>query len=98
MSPGGGDTRITLPVLRERIEAIDQEIVWLLAERVALAQRVGPLKQAAGKPTLDPQREVQVVRRVADRARELGLPEEDIRQIFWTVIGLSRRVQRSGSP
>jgi chorismate mutase len=82
-----------LGTLRERIEKIDRELIDLIAERVRLARRVGVAKRAAGLPTLDPPREAAVVRRAGALAREAGLDDEDVRYIFWHLIGLSRRTQ-----
>jgi chorismate mutase len=46
---------------------------------------------------LDPAREAAVVRRSAERARDAGLDEEAVREIFWRLVGLSRRTQREES-
>ena len=80
--------------LRGEIERIDSEIVRLLAERVKVAREVGDTKHAAGLATLDHAREAAVVRRAVERAREAGLSRDDeVRQIFWQIIGLCRRAQ-----
>ena len=79
--------------IREEIERIDRAMIDLIAQRVALARRVGIVKRAAGLPTLDPPREAAVVRRAGALAREAGLDDEDVRYIFWHLIGLSRRMQ-----
>ena len=76
--------------LRGEIEQIDRE---LIARRVDLARRVGAAKRRAGLPTLDPAREAAVVRRAGALAREANLDDEDVRYIFWHLIGLSRRMQ-----
>ena len=80
--------------LRSEIDAVDQGIVDAFARRVAIARRIGDLKEAAGQPVLDPSREATVVRRAAERARQAGLDEEAVREIFWRLVGLSRRTQR----
>ncbi|MGH7482632.1 MAG: chorismate mutase [Longimicrobiales bacterium] len=80
--------------LRQEIETLDRDLVALIARRITLAHRIGEEKRAAGLPTLDPPREAAVVRRAARLARENGLPDEDVRAIFWRVIGLCRREQR----
>jgi len=82
-----------LETLREEIERTDRALVALVAERVALARRVGSAKLALGLPTLDPAREAAVVRRAGTLARQAGLDDEDVRYIFWHLIGLSRRAQ-----
>ena len=82
---------------REEIERIDNEIVSLLARRLALGKRTGELKRVAGLPILDPTREAAVIRRVTGVAREADLPTEPIREIFWQIVGMSRRVQEQTS-
>jgi chorismate mutase len=91
------DPREELAACRGAIEAVDQRLVALLAERVALGRRTAGLKRAAGLPILDPRREAAVIRRAMEAARRHGLPEEPVREIFWQVIGLSRRAQE-GTP
>ena len=91
------NTSAELARLREAIEGIDHEIIRLIAERVRLAREVGAAKQAAGVGTLDHAREATVVRRAVERARDAGLSEDDeVRQIFWQLIGLCRRAQTDG--
>jgi chorismate mutase len=81
---------------RQQIEALDRELVQLLAKRVALSREIGAMKRVAQLPTLDPAREAEVIRRAAALARESGLNDEKVRDIFWHVIGLSRGVQTEG--
>jgi chorismate mutase len=82
--------------LRGGIEQVDREIVELIARRVELARKVGPLKQALGMPILDPPREAAIVRRASALARDAGLYDEDVRYVFWHLVGLCRRVQLEG--
>src|SRR5690606_32988644 len=79
--------------LRVEIERVDRTMIDLIAERVQLARRGGEAKRRAGLPTLDPAREAAVVRRAGALAREADLDDEDVRYIFWHLIGLSRRMQ-----
>lgn len=91
------DTRDPAPAelveCRAAIEDIDRKLIALLAERVAIGRKTATIKRAAGLPILDPQREAEVIRRAVTTAREHDLPEEAVRQVFWHVVGLSRRVQ-----
>jgi chorismate mutase len=89
------DPLAELSACRVQIEEIDGRLVALLAERVGLGKRTAALKRAASLPLLDPRREAEVIRRVGELAREQGLDSEAVRQIFWHVIGLSRRAQES---
>lgn len=85
-----------LTQLRRDIEAIDRKLVELLAERIELGRRTGEIKREAGRPILDAAREAEVIRRAVTAARELGVPQEATREIFWHIVGMSRRVQEGG--
>lgn len=82
--------------LRAGIARIDESLVALLAERVALAREVGAVKRATGLPRLDPAREAAVVRNGTELARGVGLDAEEVREILWRVVGLCRRAQEEG--
>jgi chorismate mutase len=87
------DAATKLALCRDEIERIDNEIIALLSRRMTLGKRTGDLKRVAGLPILDPTREAAVIRRVAERAREAGLPPEPVREVFWQIVGMSRRAQ-----
>jgi monofunctional chorismate mutase len=87
----GGDDVLT--ELRENVARIDAEIVALLARRVELARAVGAHKREAGLATLDAKREAAVLRQAGSLARDAGLSEEAVRQLFWTIIGICRQAQ-----
>jgi len=89
----GASAHADLARLREEIERIDRTLIELIARRVNLAREVGAAKRAAGLPTLDPAREAAVIRQAAVLGREAKLVDDDVRQIFWHIIGLSRRAQ-----
>lgn len=78
---------------RRQIESLDRELIGLLARRVNVSKEIGAMKKVAGLPTLDPAREAEVIRRAAELARDEGLNDEKVRDIFWHIIGLSRGVQ-----
>ncbi len=96
MSDDTSDPRAELARWRGRIEEIDVRLVALLAERVSIGLKTAALKRAAGLPILDPQREAEVIRRAVESARGHDLPAEAVREIFWQVVGLSRRAQEEG--
>jgi len=82
-----------LTELREAIEQVDDALITLLAERQSLVKRVGATKRAAGIAVVDPAREAGVVRRAAERARNVGLPPDAVRELFRRLIALSREQQ-----
>ena len=85
-----------LGALRAEIEAVDAALIDALARRMALAREIRVVKQRAGQPVLDPAREAAVVSRAAARARDVGLPEDEIRALYWKVIAVARGVQVEG--
>ena len=82
-----------LEELRERIIAVDDEIIQLIGERRDLGLEVGRIKESLGLPIMDPAREARVVRRVAERSRSLVVDEELTRDVSWRIISSARQVQ-----
>ena len=82
--------------LRAEIERIDQALVGLIRDRVSAARHTAAAKRAAGLPTVDPPQEATVIRRAATLAREAGLPAEDVRDMFWKLVALTRRAELEG--
>ena len=51
---------------REKIDAVDDQIVELLAERASYVKEVGKRKKAAKLPEFRPEREVEIIERMCD--------------------------------
>ena len=56
--------------IRERIDRVDEEIVRLFSERMALAAEIAGIKKREGLPVLDARREREKLADVADRSPE----------------------------
>ena len=69
------------------------ELLRLVRQRLDVACEVADAKRAAGLPVLDPAREAAVVRHAGEFARDHDLDEEDMRSLFWALIGLTRRAE-----
>lgn len=80
--------------LRERIDAIDQEIAGSLNRRAGCVLEVGEIKEREGIPIYDPGRERQIVERLA-RENTGPLPDAAIRRLFERIIDESRSLGRS---
>ena len=91
--PDLGERSFELEETREHIDAVDREIIGLLARRTELARRAGRAKRALGAPVLDAAREATVLDARGDWAREEGLEESAIHEIFRAIMKLARRVQ-----
>ncbi len=91
--PAPAADTVELEALRAEIGRVDEAIVSLIDERLRLARRVGELKRTVGMGVLDPSREAAVVRRAGALARERGLDDEVVRDVFWRLIEMSRTAQ-----
>lgn len=101
-APLGDLTAVALAPLRDRIDAIDQEIVTLLNERAQIALEIGRVKQVTGRRTVrDAAREAQVLERVTSASAGL-FPEPELVGLYRKLIAATRRVQhaqkRDGRP
>ena len=77
--------------LRREIDRVDSEILRLLAERMALCDRVAAYKSAHGLPILDEAREEEKLTRAA-----ASVPADlsgDARALYALLLSLSRRRQ-----
>lgn len=85
---------------RAEIERIDRALVALLVERVRAGESIAVVKRQHEIPVTDPAQEARVVRRAAQLARDAGLPEEGVRDLFWRVIALTRDAEHAehGAP
>ena len=77
-----------LSVIRNEIDLTDQRLIELLGERRRLASSAQKIRAGAGRPGFDPPREAEVLKRAARAAREMGLPEEAVRDVYWRVMAL----------
>lgn len=81
----------TIPELRARIDAVDEQVLQLLNERARIAHRIGEIK--GGAPAYRPEREAQVLRRL----QELNagpLPASAVRHLFTEVISACRALEQ----
>lgn len=79
--------------LRRSIDAIDQQLLMLLAERVRLVLAVGEQKRRAGLAIYDPAREKSLLDRLAAEASP-PLEPEAVRRVFETIVAESRRLEQ----
>lgn len=82
-----------IDVWRERIDAIDDELLALLNQRARCSIEIGWIKRAHGLEIYVPAREVQILGRMS-RANHGPLREESIRRLFERIIDESRATER----
>ncbi|MFO7948147.1 MAG: prephenate dehydratase [Armatimonadota bacterium] len=83
---------MSLDDIRQRIDALDSEIIDLLIERAKTAEQIGQLKADSGKNVYDPAREAAVLEALV--SRDLGpLDEDTLKAIYRQVISACRSLQ-----
>jgi len=78
---------------REEIDCIDAKMVALLGERWKLVEEVTRIKQEHDLPPLQPGRFAELLEDVKELARQHGVPEEMIEEMWHTIHKFSRRSQ-----
>ena len=78
---------------RQRIDAIDEQLMRLLNSRSACAVEIGRIKRALGLPVYSPDREAWILDRVM-RENPGPLDAMAVRRVFERVIDESRRLER----
>ena len=80
--------------IRERMDALDVQLVALLNERASCASEIGCLKHTVGLEVYQPNRESEVLNQV--RAHNAGpLDAGAITRVFERIIDEARRLERS---
>lgn len=79
--------------MRAEIDAIDAQILQLLAARFEKSAEVGARKKLAKVDVFQPQREQEILQKLRGNSRDLNLPEKLIEKIFTEIFLWSRRTQ-----
>ncbi|WP_186164118.1 prephenate dehydratase [Burkholderia gladioli] len=83
-----------LKPLRERIDAIDTQLIALLNQRAAVALEVGEVKKEFKAPVFRPEREQQVIARLQEMS-EGPLVGEHINAIWREIMAASRSLEKT---
>ncbi|ARA94598.1 MAG: chorismate mutase [Bacteroidetes bacterium] len=86
-------TEADLRPWRDRIDALDRVITYLLNERAVCANKIGHIKKKLGMPVYVPSREEDVLRNVV-ACNPGPLPDEAVRRLFERVIDETRSLER----
>jgi chorismate mutase len=76
-------------VARATLDAIDEQLLSVLAERAKVVEALWAWKRSEGLPLTDPQREAEHVEQLVSRAKTLGLHETATRAVLATIVGKS---------
>jgi len=92
--PPGASTPAELGEARASIDALDRELVELLARRTRLAKRAARAKQREGRAVQDPGRERELLERRRRLAADHALDPEALSDVFEAILRFSRAEQR----
>ena len=83
---------LTLETLRSRIDAVDDQLLALLNERMQLVQSVGELKRSTHTLIYRPEREKSIVERLAVQSGG-PLEKASIAAIFQEIFAVARNIE-----
>ena len=90
-------TKIDLPridELREQIEAIDEEIIDLIATRMEIADELAKEKKHSSQEYWDSKKEKEVIERYMELCEEVSLSEGEAKLIAEVLLKISKERQR----
>lgn len=90
----GSSNTMSLDELREEIQAIDRELVELIAQRTYVADSIAEVKAEQGLPTTDESQEQRVMDRAGENAEQFDLDSNLVKAIFRLLIELNKVEQR----
>ena len=87
---------MTLPEIRQKIDALDDQLIQLLNERADLVHEVGLVKRAEGTEIYAPEREEMLLRSLVKKNADLQgrLPEKALRAIYREIMSASLALEK----
>jgi len=84
---------VKLEDLRKKIDAVDADIVGLIAERIRLAGQIGEVKREQGQPIEDVPREKRILEHIRALAEAEGIKPADIENIYHQIFTAAKSIQ-----
>lgn len=81
--------------LRTQIDTVDKELVKLIESRLAISRKIADVKRANKMTTYQPKRWEAVLSQRLDMARQLGLSEDFVKELFEKLHSESVRIQEA---
>lgn len=77
---------------REKIDAIDRQIVKLIQERMEVSVEVAKCKKGTGKKVYDKQRELEILEKLGNLAKD-EFNKQGVQELFTQIMSISRKLQ-----
>lgn len=79
--------------IRRHIDRVDTVIITALAERMSLMPDMAVYKKKHNIPIFDEEREIEIMNKLKKIAKEQGLDESFVEEIFLSVFNEAKRIQ-----
>ena len=80
--------------IRRHIDRVDTVIITALAERMSLMPEIGEYKKKNDIPIFDEKREVEIMKGLKNVAKQNGLDESFVEEVFLSIFNESKRIQQ----
>ena len=84
----------TLTCVRKEIDMINHQIVTLMGQRLAYVRRAGELKTNV-KSVHDQKREDQIIAKVTEQAKRIGVPISAVQGVFKEILAVSNQYEKN---
>ncbi len=83
---------MNLENLRNEVDEIDNELIFLLNKRFELTDKIGDLKKTTNQNILDKTREEQILTKINKLSNEKNI--ENIKEIYINIMNISKQRQK----
>lgn len=84
-----------LDELRKEIDALDDQIISLLAQRIAVVKKVGATKKINNIAPLDEKRWQEVLNKLRTKAKTLNLSEDLVEKIYNSIHEFALKLEKN---
>jgi len=82
-----------IPKLRKKVDAVDDQILRAISERVSVCKAIGDAKKKQGMPIKDTSRENQVYKRIKEKSAQFQLDPVQIERVYREIVNMCSAVQ-----
>jgi chorismate mutase len=79
--------------LRKKVDAVDDQILKALCERVKICKAIGDAKKKQGMPIRDLSRENEVYKRIQEKSVQFQLDSVQIERVYREIVNMCSAVQ-----
>lgn len=76
---------------RSQIDRLDRKILELLAQRAEISSEIMEWKRGMERELLDEDREKEILEKIKDQAKELGLNSDYVGQVYSLILKYSKK-------